>query len=195
MTRFIEVISAIDNINRQDPRIEMYKGEEFPKEYLYSLRMSQMLEVYDKDADELLKIAAHGQHIKRWIIPRSDYPMDRKGYLTWRTQLKLMHGSLLREIMQSHNYSEQDIEQVADMVIKKKLKTDESTKKLEDVVCLVFLQYYFEDFASQHPTEKVLDILRKTWNKMSAKGKELAMELNLSENSKNLITEALTGQG
>ncbi|UII34435.1 DUF4202 domain-containing protein [Fulvivirga ulvae] len=192
MTRFLKVIAAIDDINRQDPRLELHNGEHFPKEYLYSLRMSQMLQLYDKDADELLKIAAHGQHIKRWIIPRSDYSMDRKGYLSWRTQLKLMHGSLLRDIMQTHDYQEKDTESVVNMVIKKKLKSDEPTKKLEDVVCLVFLQYYFKDFATQHPTQKVLDILRKTWNKMSVKGRALAMELDISDDSKKLISKALT---
>ncbi|MBL6449719.1 DUF4202 domain-containing protein [Fulvivirga sp. 29W222] len=191
MTRYSAVITAIDSINKQDPRIEVLDGESLPKEYLYSLRMSQMLEAYDDGANELLKIAARGQHIKRWAIPREDYPMDRKGYLAWRTQLKLMHGSLLRDIMQKYNYESKDIDSVADMVIKKKLKTDKATSKLEDVACLVFLQYYFEDFAAQHPHDKILDILRKTWGKMSAKGKEMALKLDLSDNSKETISEAL----
>lgn len=171
----------------------MLHGKPLPKEYLYSLRMSEMLETYEKSADELLIIATRGQHIKRWAIPRSDYPMDRKGYLTWRTQLKFMHGSLLRNIMQKYDYTPQEIDSVVGMVTKKKLKTDEPTRKLEDVACLVFLQYYFQDFATLHPQKKVLDILRKTWAKMSVKGRRLAVELDLSASSKKLITEALTG--
>ncbi|ELR71377.1 hypothetical protein C900_02718 [Fulvivirga imtechensis AK7] len=192
MRNISEVLAEIDQINKQDPRREAYEGVDMPKEYVYSLRMTEMMDSHYPEADELLKIAARGQHIKRWVIPRDEYPMDRKGYLQWRTKLKLMHGQLLTEIMQRHGYSIAETKKVADLVAKKKLHTDENAQKLEDIVCLVFLKYYFDDFAKQHPEEKVVDILRKTWKKMSEKGKEMAMELKLSEGAQRLIGTALS---
>lgn len=191
MSRILEVLAEIDQINSQDPRHEIHEGVDMPKEYVYSLRMTEMLKSHYPEADELLRIAARGQHIKRWMIPRDEYPMDRKGYLQWRTKLKLMHGHLLTEIMQRHGYSLEDTVKVADLVAKKKLHTDENAQKLEDIVCLVFLKYYFDDFARQHPKEKIVDILRKTWKKMSERGKKMALELKLSEKAQELIGTAL----
>lgn len=191
MKKHLQVLKAIDEINLKDPRKEMVEGDSIPKEYLYSLRMSEMLELYDPHASDLLRIATRGQHIKRWAIPRSSYSMDRKGYLKWRTQLKIMHGSLLAGIMQSHGYNNRDISQVVKMVTKAGLKTDKNTQALEDIACLVFLQYYFNNFTKLHPQEKILSILRKTWQKMSEKGKKIALKLSLPKTSQKLIMDAL----
>ena len=189
--RFNAVIEEIDEVNHQDPNREELRGKSYAKEYLYSLRMSDMLEEYMADPGELMKIATRGQHIKRWSIPRSEYPMDRKGYLKWRTQLKTLHGELLGDIMNKHGYDQEEIVHVQDLVAKKRLKNDVETQQLEDVICLVFLQYYFEDFAAKHEEPKVLEILQKTWKKMTEKGKEMAMQLPLSTGAKELVTKAL----
>ena len=193
--RIKAVLEDIDDINRQDPNLETDLGKTHPKELLYSQRMSSLLQEYlgkqHQDIEESLIIAAHGQHIKRWAIPRSDYPADRKGYLKWRTQLKIMHGQMLDEIMLKHGYEESIRKSVVDLVNKKKLKTDSLTQILEDIVCLVFLKYYFHEFASKHAEDKVIDILRKTWNKMTENGQKFALNLPLPEHDVTLIKKAL----
>ena len=71
------------------------------------------------------------------------------------------------------------------------IKKDEGTQTLEDVICLVFLEYYFEEFAAKHQDEKVINILRKTWKKMSPTGQAEAMKLNFSVKSKSLFKQAI----
>ena len=189
--RFRHVISEIDAANEEDPNKEEFEGKFYSKEYLYSERMSAMLSEYMDDPDELMSIAARGQHIRRWTIPRNEYPMDRKGYLQWRTKLKMLHGELLGNIMEKYGYSQQDIDHVRDLVTKKRLKNDPQTQQLEDVICLVFLKYYLEDFTTKHDESKVLEILQKTWKKMTKRGREMALELPLSPPTKVLLTKAL----
>lgn len=192
MNLFEKALEKIDQINSTDPNQETEGGKSFPKELLYSQRMSAMLDTYYPNAPEHLRIAARAQHIARWRIPRNEYPMDRVGYLRWREELKKMHAALTEEILAEIGYPESFQQKVSHLIRKKQLKTDEETQALEDVICLVFLQFYFEEFASKHEKEKVIDILRKTWAKMSPQGKAAALQLNLSEASLHLIQEAVS---
>lgn len=185
-----QTINEIDRINAQDPTLEEHDGKSVPKELIYGQRMTEMLFLYEPNPSEIMQIAARGQHIKRWTIARNAYPMDRKGYLKWRTDLKLMHGKLLAEIMEKQGYDQEETSHVADMVTKKKLKTNAETKMLEDVICLVFLKYYFSAFTEKHPEDKVIDILQKTWKKMTTKGHEMVMKLDFDQNSMALIEKA-----
>lgn len=192
MNLFEEAISKIDQINAEDPNQEFADEKSFPKELLYSLRMSEKLDSFSPEAPDHLKIAARAQHIGRWRIPRSDYPMDRVGYLKWREELKKMHATLTSEILKDVGYQDDFIGKVSHLIRKRQLKTDEETQALEDVICLVFLEFYFDDFASKHEKDKIIDILQKTWAKMSEKGKDAALNLTLSPQSTQLIQEALS---
>ena len=64
---------------------------------------------------------------------------------------------------------------------------------MEDVLCLVFLESQFADFRHKTTEEKMVSILRKTWGKMSDRGKEAASSLDLEEEEKRLIDLALGG--
>ena len=189
--QFERTIAAFDAANAEDPHQEMVDGKALPKELIYGQRMSEMLAAFAPDASEALQLAARCQHIQRWTLPRDTYPMDRKGYLKWRTQLKLFHGKRAGEIMEAEGYDAETIDRVKFLLNKQKLKSDPETQTLEDVVCLVFLKYYFSDFAKQHSEEKLVDIVAKTWNKMSDKGHEAAMKLSFSTEEKNIIQKAL----
>ncbi|MEK6479665.1 DUF4202 family protein [Catalinimonas sp. 4WD22] len=189
--RFEKTITAFDQANAEDPHQEKVGGQKVPKELVYGQRMSNTLAVFFPDASEELQLAARCQHIRRWEIPRDSYPMDRKGYLKWRTQLKIFHAEKAGEIMAAHGYDQKTIDRVAFLLKKQKLKSDPETQILEDVICLVFLQYYFGDFARQHPEDKVVDIVAKTWKKMSDEGHEAAKKLALSEEEGKMIEKAL----
>ncbi|WP_020526942.1 DUF4202 domain-containing protein [Flexithrix dorotheae] len=191
IARFEKTIKLFDEANSLDPNKEVVEGTAYPKELLYAKRMTQMLLAYEKAPSEALQLAARCQHIKRWTIPRSDYPMDRKGYLKWRTTLKIFHGEEAAKIMTQTGYDEETIKKVKLLLSKNKLKTDPESKKLEDVICLVFLQYYFPDFAKKNTDEKLVEIVQKTWGKMTEKGHDLALQMEYPERELNVIKKAL----
>ena len=191
MTKIEQAAALIDEKNSQDPHIEIAAGKEYPKELLYSLRMVQKLLQFKPDASEELQIAARAQHICRWMSPREQYPMDRIGYLKWREDLKKMHADITAKILEETGYSAEFIDRVSFLIKKKLIKKDEGTQTLEDVICLVFLENYLEEFAAKHPEEKIVDILQKTWGKMSEEGHEAALKLPLTPHSMKLIKKAL----
>jgi len=189
--RFQQALNDFDSVNSKDPNEELVEGKTYPKELLYSQRMSNRLNEFEPDASEALQLAARCQHICRWEIPRSAYPTGRKGYNQWRSKLKTFHADKAATILGNIGYEEEMIERVRFLVLKKQLKRDADTQALEDVICLVFLEYYFTKFAAKHPKEKVIDILQKTWRKMSEKGQQAALKLPLATTSLQLIQEAL----
>lgn len=175
---YLAAIAAIDQANAEDPNTDTDAGATLAKELLYSQRMCEMQERYIPDSSEALKLAVRAQHIQRWKIPRSSFPMDKPGYLQWRTQLYKFHAQTVAEIMRGVGYDQEMISRVMTIVSKKGLKVNAETQALEDVAGLVFIEHYLADFASQHPdydTEKWLRIIRRTWLKMSASAHEFAL--------------------
>jgi hypothetical protein len=180
--RFRAAVERIDAANAEDPH---------GKELVYSRRMSQWLERLEPGASEALRLAARAQHIRRWVIPRSQYPMDRVGYLTWRTTLYKFHAAEVSKILGEVGYDDATVARVASLVRKDKIKSDPDAQTLEDVICLVFLENYFAEFAAGHEDEKVVGILRKTWKKMSERGREEALELEIPPEARRLVEKAL----
>ncbi len=182
---------AFDHANSKDPNIEIVNGSSTPKELIYGQRMTKVLSSFAPNAPVALQLAARCQHICRWEIPRSNYEMNRVGYLTWRTELKKFHAKTASDILNRLNFDQDIIERVAFLLEKKRLKKDAGTQTLEDVICLVFLEYYYEEFRQKHTDEKVIDIVQKTWKKMSDSGHEAALKLSYSEKGLSLIKKAL----
>lgn len=191
-SQFQLVMHDIDEANHEDPNHELADGQEYPREYLYSLRMSQQLNKLAPEADEVLQIAARAQHIRRWQIPRTDYPKTRTGYLTWRRDLGRFHAEETAAIMKAAGYDHSAIERLEKMLVKKGIKQNPHTQTLEDVICLVFLQYYLEPFATKHDEAKLISIVQKTWAKMSPQGQEAALQLSLPTHLGALINKALS---
>lgn len=188
--RFQRAIERIDDENRQDPNVEEADGELVPKELLYGQRMTSRLESFQPDASEALRLAVRCQHIRRWQIPRSTYPMDRMGYRRWRSELSAFHGGEAARILSEVGYDQDTIERVRSLVMKRRLKKDDEAQTLEDVACLVFLEHYLEEFAKAHDEEKLISILQKTWLKMSEHGRDAALQLPLSAEIRKLIVSA-----
>jgi len=189
--KYEQVLRQIDQYNRQDPNLEQWQGHEYPKELLYAQRMSDCLNQFAPNASESLKIAARAHHIGRWKIPRTNYPMDRKGYLHWRNELKSMHARITSEILKTVGYDSQFIDNVSDLIQKKNLKKNPNAQTLEDVICLVFLQFYLGDFSEKKDDQKIIEILRKTWRKMSPEGHQAALKLALPTKVSHLIEVAM----
>jgi len=197
--RFERAIALFDAANAEDPRLDAGPdGKPVPRELLYACRMSEMLERFAANASEAVKLAVRAQHIQRWKTPRSNYPMDRNGYLQWRTGLYKFHADTAGQLMKQAGYDDEMIERVKTAVGKKGLKVNPETQMLEDVIDLVFIEHYMLEFAGQKPDyseEKWLEIIRKTWKKMSEAGHAFALsgKLKLPEPLVPLITKAITG--
>lgn len=191
LEKFDKAIHLFDEANSLDPNKELFEGKEYPKELLYAIRMTDQLNKFAPNSSEALQLTVRCQHICRWEIARSSYEMNRVGYLTWRKDLKDFHAKKAAEVLNSVGYDEGTIEQVEFLLLKKQLKKNADTQTLEDVVCLVFLEFYFLKFSKKYSEEKLIDIVQKTWKKMSNKGHEAALELDLPPDALALITKAL----
>lgn len=189
--RFRCAIEGFDACNAEDPNTESTPGGAVAKELLYARRMSDRLSQFAPDAPEAVKLAARAQHICRWKIPRGDYPMTREGYRRWRRELGVLHAETAAEAMRKCGYDEATIEAVASILRKERLRSNPAAQTLEDVACLVFLEHYFEAFAPKHDEEKILNILRRTWMKMSADGRRAALALKLPADQAALLQKAL----
>lgn len=193
--RFDQAIAKFDAANAEDPNKEVFEGKEYPKELLYAQRMTGMLQRFAPDAPEHVQLAVRAQHICRWKVPRADYPMDKPGYYQWRTYLYKFHGETAGAIMREVGYDEDTIVKLQALLRKEKLKLNPETQLLEDVVDLTFLQYYLEafvqKFSGQYDEEKLLDIVRKTWKKMSEKGHEAALKLDFKPEMLAVVQKAL----
>ena len=191
-SKFEIAIQLFDEANNKDPNVEIWEGKEYPKELLYGSRMSEKIEKFEANASLAVKLAVRCQHICRWEIPRESYEMNRVGYLTWRKDLYKFHAQKASEILEKVGYDATLIENVKFLLQKKQLKRNEETQLLEDVICLVFLDYYFENFSKKYSEKKLIEILQKTWAKMSEKGHQAALKIDFSEKSKDLISKALS---
>lgn len=192
--RFRAAMDRFDAANAQDPRrVSAADGSMIATEVLYAQRMSEWLGRLYPQASEALRLAARAQHIRRWEIPRERYPMDRAGYHRWRTTLYRFHAETADQILRDVGYDAATIGRVSALLQKQRLKADPEMQALEDVICLVFLESYFADFAPKHDDEKVVTILRRTWAKMSPIGRGAAMKLELPATLAELVTRAVNG--
>jgi len=196
LSKFELAIAAFDKANAEDPNMEVAEGREVPKELLYGQRMSEMQERYIPEASEAVKLAVRAQHIQRWKTPRSAYPMDKPGYMLWRTGLYKFHAETAGDLMRAAGYDEFMIGRVKTIVSKKGIKTNPETQQMEDVADLVFIEHYMVAFVAQHPdydVDKWIVIVKKTWNKMSEEAHQFALsgKLKLPQDLVPLILKAV----
>ncbi|KAG9248215.1 hypothetical protein BJ878DRAFT_413179 [Calycina marina] len=190
-TNYEAAISLIDEAHSQDPNIAIIDNVSIPYELHYARKMTHYLSLRAPSASPILKVAIRAQHLRRWEIPRSSYPMTRAGYLSWRAFLKKRQASLAKAICIGCGFGEEEAEGVARLVRKEDLIGNEETQVLEDVACLVFLDDQFERFGREHDEEMIVRVLRKTWRKMSDGGRELALGIGMTGECERLIGKAL----
>lgn len=193
--RLAETYRLIDAANADDPTTEIVDGVALPYARLYGERMTARLARLVPDASDLLKIAARAQHIRRFDVPRASYPMDKPGYHAWRNALKIRHAELAAEIMRRVGWSEAEIERVGQLVRKERIKRDPEAQAIEDCAALVFLEFEYVGFGAKYDDDKIVDIVAKTWVKMSDAGHAQALELlpALPERLRALTVRAVTG--
>ncbi len=180
-----------DAYNRMDPVSYTYNGEVFPEEYFLANRLYEWILKLDPQPSEELLLASRSQHIGRWEIPRSQYPDGKAGYLDWRRNLAVFHADKSTAIMKEVGYGQDQIDRVRQFLLKKKIKVDKEVQTLENALCLVFLEFQYEDFFPKYEPEKIVNILRKSLLKMDEKGREQALTLHYSDEGLNYIKQAL----
>lgn len=189
--KFNRAIAQIDAANAADPNLLEDNGQLRPLELVHAERRSEWIErLAGDDASEALRLAARAQHIRRWEIPRDRYSRDRAGYLAWRNDLKTFHAEQTAEILQQVGYGDELIERVKTLILKKRLKLDPEVQALEDSLCLVFLETQFSEFAKKE-ADKIVDIVRKSWRKMSPRGRHFALQLPMSNADRAIVEAAL----
>jgi hypothetical protein len=192
---FDRAIEGFDALNAEDPNTEPSADGAMAKELLYARRMSDRLAQFEPNAEEAVQLAVRAQHICRWKIPRDDYPMTREGYREWRKDLGAFHAETAGAVMREHGYAEALIADVSSILKKERLKTNPSAQILEDVACLVFLEHYLDDFVRKHDEQKIVNIVRRTWGKMSEPAHQVALALELPDHLSLVVGKALAPEG
>jgi len=191
-----EAFARFDEANAADPNRVPFEGRLQPKELIYARRMTDRLDRFAPAASEALLLAARCQHIRRWTIPRGQFPAGRAGYRNWRGTLATFHADTAAAILDDVGYDDVTVGRVRALLRKEGLKSDPDVQVLEDVACLVFLEHYLAEFVAEHDEVKIVDILRKTLRKMSDRGRASALQLDLASSLRTLVERAsASGQG
>jgi hypothetical protein len=190
--RFEKALERFTALNAADPVSEVVDGVGRPRLLVQAERLASWVARLEPHASEALRLAAHCQHLERWKIARSEFPDGRAGYLQWRTRLGRFHAERAREVLLEVGYDDATIREVETILTKQHLRSNPDSQTMEDALCLVFLGYEFDAFIEKYPDEaKAVDILQKTWKKMSARGHAAALALPLSERAQALVGRAL----
>jgi hypothetical protein len=196
-SNFERAISQFDSVHREDPETVTWQGSEVPRACLYHERLKHWVGHLDEDASAALRLAAHCQHLRRWVIPRADYPEGLAGYRQWRKALSDFHIQEANSILIEAGCDDVTIGRVRDFLTKKNLKRDREMQLFEDAICLVFFETELADLAEKHNRDKLIRILRKVWMKMSENGREVAQLIakQLPKELHDFLDEAIDQTG
>ena len=192
--RFAAAFRRFDEENSRDPNIIVLSASPRPRELVYAHWLSDWVLKLCPSASEELRLAARCQHLCRWMIPRSSYPMTRPGYLQWREALKQCHAEKAGEILREVGYPDDVIRRVEELNLKKRFPQDPESRILQDALCLVFLERQLGELASKTSDDKVINALQKSWRKMTPAAQAEALKLPYNAREKELLDRALLGK-
>ena len=191
--RFERALAAIDAANAGDPNQLIVRGAREPKEEVHARMVSDWVERLAPGASEALRLAARAHHVRRWEIPRADFPAGRAGYHRWRAALHEHHARVVGEILREVGYDAQTIGRVQELVQKRGLGRDPEVQVLEDSLCLVFLETQLAEFSLRTEEAKLVGVLRRTLRKMSPAARAHAGALPLGPRERALLARAAAG--
>jgi hypothetical protein len=183
--------ARFDEENARDPNGVTAAGRRQPRELAYAQWLTDWVLRLDPAAPEVLRLAARCQHLRRWEIPRESYPMTRLGYLAWREALKQFHASRAGEILREVGYPEEIVQRVQNLNLKRNFPAEPASRVLEDALCLVFLEHQLPELIQKTSEEKILQVLQKTWKKMTPAGRAAALALALGSRERAALDRAL----
>ncbi len=194
MTQLQAAFDLFDTYNRNDPRTFEWEGTSYPQEYFFAIKLHERVLMLDPQASEELLLASRCQHIGRWEMPRESYPEGREAYLKWRKDLALRHAKIASDLMRQVGYTDERISRVTEILLKKRIKVDADVQTMENALCLIFLEFQYEDFRKKYADdpEKMINILYRSLSKMDAHGHAFALQLTYSEGGAELVQAALS---
>jgi tRNAThr (cytosine32-N3)-methyltransferase len=190
MNAYTRARELIDAAHAADPTVDP-DGQ--PAELVYAGQIEAWVAKLVPAASPLLRLAARCQHLERWSVPRATFPEGKAGYLAWRRSLYVKQAARAKELLLLAGVAPAEADEAATWVSKTGLKSNPGTQALEDAAVLVFLESEISAFAAQHaeyPREKFIDILRKSWRKLSPHAQALAGTLTLPPDIAALVREA-----
>ncbi len=189
--KIIVAIKIFDEINSLDPNRIQFHGEDFPKEILYSNWLTLWVEKLNPVKSDALRLASRCQHLKRWEISRDKYPEGLKGYMQWKKELLKFHADESEKVLRNLHIDESIIQQVRKINLKQDIRNNPEVQIMEDALCLVTLEFQLEEFSLKHTDEKMIEIIRKSWNKMSNSARDKAKKITYSPRVLKLVLEAI----
>jgi pyruvate,water dikinase len=190
-SRFDRAIEAIDAINAKDPNQLGFAGKSGAKELLHARRASHWVNQLDESPSETLLLAARAHHLRRWHLPRSEFPDGRAGYHAWRRELQDRHAKEAAEILDACGYSDAEAQRVGELIRKRGLGRDPEVQTLEDALCLVFIETQLAPFSTRHSQEKVIEIIARSLAKMSEAGRSACAQIPLADSEAALVAAAI----
>ncbi len=191
--RLKEAFRLFDAYNSQDPRTILWKDQLFPQEYAYALMLYEWVLFLQPVSSEELLLASRSQHIGRWEIPRDTYPEGREPYLKWRKDLAQHHAKVSASLMRQAGYDQEVIERVQTILLKKRIKLDPEVQIMENALCLLFLEFQYEDLRHKYldDPEKMINILYRSLLKMDKHGHDIALLIKYTPDGLALLKQAL----
>lgn len=186
--RFERALRAFQAVSAGDPE---HLNDGRPRELVQAEHLAAWIDRLEPNASEALRLAAHCQHLGRYLVPRSTYPEGRIGYLKWRSDLAKGHAQRSAEILAEAGYDQATIDAVQRINLKQQMRLHPDVQTMEDALCLTFLEHEFAEFADKHDDQKLIEILAKTWRKMSPRAREAALALPLGGRPAELVARAL----
>lgn len=186
-------LARFDEENAKDPEKIELDGILVARELALAHKLTAWVYRLEPHPSLALRLATRCQHLRRFEIPRGSYPSGREGYLTWRRDLSKFHADEAEKILTELGFDLETRATVRRIQRKQGLKLDRDVQIMEDALCLSFLENEFVPFMEGYEDEKVIDIVQKTWRKMSPQGQKLALTLPLFGRAEYLIKTALAG--
>jgi hypothetical protein len=189
--RLQEAFARIDEANADDPATIVIDGVVRPKELAHAELMTDWVHRLDPQADEAQLLAARAHHLRRWVVPRSDHPEGRAGYLRWRRDAARRQADEVGVILAAVGYDDATIARVQRIMRKEDLRFDAAVQTHEDALCLVFLTTQFDSLRADLGDDRTVEVLAKTARKMSPAGLAAAGALDLAPEQAELLGRAL----
>ena len=180
--------AAIDSANADDPgAVDVRGAGPRPLALVHGELAAEWVAVLAPSAGDLVLLAARAHHLRRWELPRAQYPAGRAGYLQWKRDQRRRHAADVGELLSEIGYAADDIAQVQSMV----LRQGAGGQLVEDAACLVFIETQLASVATQLDRDHLLDVIRKTAKKMSAEAIAAVASIPLGADERALLAEAL----
>lgn len=190
--RLARAAAAIDAANADDPTRVVVRGQRYPLAQVHGVLAAEWVLHLQPDADELVQLAARAHHLRRWEVPRADYPEGRPGYLRWRTHQKQRHARDVAELLSASGYDDAEVGRVGALIRREGLGTDPDAQLVEDAACLVFIETQLSEMVPRFERAHYLEVIRKTARKMSPAAVAAVAELSLDDTARSLIADALS---